>query len=289
MSMTRLIHLRDALLAQADEVASKPPEPLVVTGVEEADRILNDLAHYPHAFVIACVMDRQIRAEKAWLVPYLLSERLGGFDFPLLASTPDSRMMSAMQDHPPLHRFPVVMGKNLIAAVRRIKGAYGGDAATIWSDKPSSATIVRRFLEFEGVGLKIATMAANILVREFRVPVRDRYSIDISTDVHVRRVFSRLGFAPVNASNEHLIYRARELYPEYPGIFDLALWRVENYAYLRPRLVSAAAGHRSVSTRHWLPKAEGGVESGRWRAVFCPMLQDQGGDWRERDLATPVA
>ncbi|MFN8524828.1 MAG: hypothetical protein U0821_17160 [Chloroflexota bacterium] len=90
--------------------------------------------------------------------------------------------------------------------------------------KPSSATIVRRFLQFRGAGPKIATMAANILVRDFKIPVSDRYSIDISADVHVRRVFTRLRLIGRDASDEELIYRARELNPAYPGVFDLPIW-----------------------------------------------------------------
>ena len=67
-------------------------------------------------------------------------------------------------------------------------------------------------------------MAANILVRDLRIEVSDRYSIDVSVDVHVRRVLSRMGFVPKGESDEYITYRAREMYPEYPGVFDLVLW-----------------------------------------------------------------
>ena len=50
-----------------------------------------------------------------------------------------------------------------------------------------------RRLEFRGAGPKIATMAANLLARHLKVPFSDYYSIDISVDVQVRRVLSRLG------------------------------------------------------------------------------------------------
>lgn len=124
------------------------------------------------------------------------------------------------------------MARNAYSAVRRIATQYRGNASAIWMDRPSSAAIVRRFLEFDGVGQKIATMAANTLVREFRIPVSDRYSIDISVDVQVLRVFARMGFVPEDIvarkgdSQEYIVYRARELHPEYPGIFDLVLWEL---------------------------------------------------------------
>ena len=126
----------------------------------------------------------------------------------------------------PLHRFPDVMANNFYSAVQRIAHEYSGNASAIWAARPGSATIVRRFLEFDGVGPKIATMAANILVRDFKIPVGDKFSIDISLDVQIRRVFTRLGLARQGASNEEFIYRARELYPTYPGIFDLSAWEI---------------------------------------------------------------
>lgn len=68
-------------------------------------------------------------------------------------------------------------------------------------------------------------MAANILVRQFKIPLRNYYFVDISVDVQVRRVMTRLGFVPEGAPDVLLIYAAREAHPEFPGIFDLALWR----------------------------------------------------------------
>ena len=62
-------------------------------------------------------------------------------------------------------------------------------------------------------------MAANILARDFKILMADYICIDVSPDTYVKRVFKRLGFISKNASNYELIYSARELNPEYPGIF----------------------------------------------------------------------
>ena len=218
--------MRDRLVQQGEARLAQPPSIVDFTGNKAADVLLNDLSRYPHAFLMACIMDRQITAERAWLIPYELRRRLGSFDFRVLSELPPDKIKAAMKNPRPLHRFPDAMAVSLHAALQRVRASYCGDASLIWAQRPSSAAIVRRFLEFQGVGPKIATMAANILVRDFRVPVSDRYSIGISVDVHVQRLFTRLGFVEEQASAEILIYRARELNPEYPRIFDLALWEL---------------------------------------------------------------
>ena len=111
-------------------------------------------------------------------------------------------------------------------AVQRIHEAYHDDASKIWKDEPGSAEVVYRFLEFDGVGIKIATMAANILARQFRIPFSDFYSIDVSPDVHVKRVMYRMNLIEENADNDKVIYKARELYPDFPGVIDYSLWEI---------------------------------------------------------------
>lgn len=174
--------------------------------------------------MLASLVDRQVKSQVAWMVPWELKNRLGTFDFPALASLSLAELKHLMQRPKPLHRFPATMAKVLHAAVQRIATHYRENAANIWNDRPSSATLVRRFYEFDGVGPKIATMAANLLVRDFHIPLSDYYALDISVDVHVRRVFHRLGFIPRRADRYYVVLRARELSPEYPGIFDKILW-----------------------------------------------------------------
>jgi endonuclease III len=225
----RLITLKDQLIKEGYEELDKPPAFIEFTGVHEADELLNDLNNYPHAYVIGCIMDRQIKAEKAWIIPYMLKQRLGTFEFADLARIAETNpeMIEHAMLHPTaLHWLSSSMYGFLIAAIERVRSHYHDNAAEIWADNPSSAGLVRRFLEFRGVGPKIASMAVNILVREFHIGVRDRYSVDISVDTQVKRVFTRMGFAPEDASIEYFIFRARELHPEYPGIFDLALWNL---------------------------------------------------------------
>ena len=196
------------------------------TGNHKADSLLNDLKRYSHAYVIACVMDRQMPAEKAWYIPYRLAMKLGDFRFSTLVSLSLDRVCDLMRRPEALHRFPDEMAKNLYEAVQIIAKSYSGSAKKIWEGQPSSAEVVYRFLQFRGVGQKIATMAANILAREFKVQFSDYYSVDVSADVHIRRVFRRLGLVSQGASTEEFIYKARVLNPEFPGLLDSPSWEI---------------------------------------------------------------
>jgi len=224
MQQTDLVLLQNRLVAKALDELSRPPIPVPFAVKVEADQLVKDINGQPHAFVIACLMDRQIIAERAWGIPYELQERLGSFEFPFLLQRSEQELEHAMQHPTPLHRFNPTMAKSMYAAIHRIDDEYDGNAGAIWAGRPPSATVVRRFLEFNGIGPKIAGTAANILVRDLRVEFADRSAIDIGADVQVTRVFSRMGFVPQDASIEDVVHRAREMYPEYPGVFDLILW-----------------------------------------------------------------
>lgn len=218
--------IRDSLVDHGKTMFEAPREPIRFTNLGDADRLLNDLTHYPHAFVLASVMDRQIRAERAWLIPFRFMEKLGSFTMNTLLKQSEADIKKLMSRPEPLHRFVETMAKCFFNGIQQIAQQYGSDASRIWQGKPSSATVVYRFLEFDGVGPKIASMDANILARQFKVQFSDYYSVDISADVHVRRVFWRLGLTPKEASVDHLIFRARALHPEFPGLMDFPAWEI---------------------------------------------------------------
>ncbi len=203
-----------------------PKQSIEFTGVPDADALLNDLTAHPHAFVLACVMDRQIKAEKAWIIPYRISEKVGGFSMDALTALRESDVELLMSQPEPLHRFVKKMSNYFRSAVQRIAEEYGGDAARIWADKPASAEVVYRFLRFDGVGPKIASMAANILARDFKIAFAEHSCIDISADTHVRRVLGRLGLCSTDATVEQVIYKAKALHPTFPGILDFPSWEI---------------------------------------------------------------
>ncbi len=192
---------------------------------EYANDILNDLDGSPHAYVLACLMDRQIKAERAWKIPIEVFNGFGVSDVPSLSEIPLVEL-TAFFSRKKLHRFNDIMAEVFYLGVQDILKKYNADASNIWKGNPSSSAVVYRFLEFKGSGIKISTMAANILARQFRVPFSDYYSIDISPDVHIIRVMKRMGFVPPNATSDMIIYKARELNPEFPGIIDFSCWEI---------------------------------------------------------------
>ncbi|HBC86754.1 MAG TPA: iron-sulfur cluster loop [Lentisphaeria bacterium] len=192
---------------------------------EKANKFLNDLKKYPHAYVLACLMDRQIKAERAWAIPYEIYKETSTFELRDLEKI-KLREFKSIFNRKKLHRFNNTMAEVFHEAISDIRRKYKGNAANIWNNCPSSSTVVYRFLEFKGSGIKISTMAANILARQFRIPFSDNYSIDISPDIHIYRVMKRMGFVPKDANNELIIYKARELNPEFPGIIDFSCWEI---------------------------------------------------------------
>ena len=200
---------------------------------EKQNKFLNDLENYPHAFVLACLMDKKIKAERAWAIPYKIYKELKSFDIYKLKEKGKGYYKDLFNKNK-FHIFNNDMAEVFYNGICRIIDKYEGKANKIWNDNPSSATVVYRFLEFDGCGIKIATMAANILARQFKIPMKDYYSIDISPDVHVRRVLYRLGFVEKEASPDMVIYKARELNPEFPGLIDFVCWEIGRN-YCRPK------------------------------------------------------
>lgn len=222
--------IRDKLVERGRSLFEAEKEDQIeFAGDSDADALINDLSAHPHAFVIACLMDRQMKYEKAWMIPYKISRRikergLGEFSIRDLSKLSQEQVKELMSRPEPLHRFADKMGGIFRSAIQRITTGYAGDASRIWADEPSSAEAVLRFLKFEGAGPKIATMAVNILARDFKIEFDDFYSVNIPADVQVRRVFARLGLCPSEPTQ--VVYKARALYPEFPGMMDFPCWDI---------------------------------------------------------------
>jgi endonuclease III len=131
--------IRDRLVEHGQTLICAPKQLIQFTKVPGADALLNDLDNHPHAFVLACVMDRQVKAEKAWLIPHRISAKLNGFSMQALCPLSRADVNRLMSQPEPLHRFVDKMSGFFQLAVQRINTEYVGEAARIWTGKPSSS------------------------------------------------------------------------------------------------------------------------------------------------------
>jgi endonuclease III len=191
---------------------------------DEIQEWFTDLEKNPHLFLLACIANKQIKAEKAWSMPYQLHHLFSDVSFSNLETLKSEDWLKLSKQVG--YRYANKTAESFELAVKLIRAQYDGNAANVWNDKPSSAEIIQRLREFKGVGQKIAAMTAQILVRAFGVEYSDYKRLDIAVDVHTRRVMKRLGLVSMNGNDQEIISKAREMNPEFPGIFDLPLWKV---------------------------------------------------------------
>ncbi len=219
--------MSDHILVTLGKERFKNPERHSVHLVDDQvqNDFLNDIENIPHAYVMACLMDRQINAERAWAIPYKIKTIIGNFDMTELERISLYEYKNIFNTNS-LHRFNDTMADIFYSGIQDIKNKYDRDVSRIWSNSPSSAKVVYDFLQFKGCGKKIATMSANILARQFKIPFSDYYSIDISPDVHIKRVMKRIGLVSVDSGLDSVIYKARELNPDFPGIIDFSCWEI---------------------------------------------------------------
>lgn len=219
--MIRQANLIHYLVKSGRDHVSQPRREISFTDTAAINEVMNDLDRHPHLFVLGMQMDRGIEASAAWGIPYRIREEMGlkGFGFEDLRAPSIEDLVKVFIGHR-LHRYPAKMARIFHNTLEHIENTYEGNTTNIWSDRPPSATLIKRFLQFDGMGLRSATQAANRLYRDFKIELSDASSLDITPEYYIRRVFMRAGFIGRHASDAELIFSARELHLRYPGIFD---------------------------------------------------------------------
>ncbi len=104
-----LLALRDRLVDQGTAELSAAPETLQFTGEDTVDALINDIQTYPHAFVLAALVDRQVKAEIAWRLPGRVRDRLGTFEIDDLAKLDRSAWTKVLREPMALHLYPETM------------------------------------------------------------------------------------------------------------------------------------------------------------------------------------
>lgn len=214
------------LIEMAKQFLSSSQSTMLAENRELDGKIRHSFFSHPHMFVLCCLMNRQMNSDRAFEIPFRISEHFqSNYDLFDLYSHSEQEYVDLFRQEN-LHRYNETMAKVFKKGVERIVDQYRGDASYIWRDKPGSAEVVCRFLEFEGCGVKIATMATNLLHRVFEIPFSDYSAIDVSPDVHVQRVMYRLGIINQQENRELAIYAMRGINPSYPGLCDGLFWMI---------------------------------------------------------------
>lgn len=188
---------------------------------EEKQFILNNL----NAFIIGLISDQSVKAETAWSLPYKLSERLGNFEFKeILKKYTEKDIEDIIREKPSLHRYPSRMANYIYNAMNDIVTKYDSNAENIWKNK-TAAEIVGSLEKFKGISHKKASLGTLILVRDLGIDIIDKENIDIAYDIHIRRLFLRLGLVDEDVQ-EKILEEARKIYPEFPGRLTTAFWTI---------------------------------------------------------------
>ncbi|NVM55783.1 MAG: hypothetical protein HWN66_18935 [Candidatus Helarchaeota archaeon] len=210
------------LLDYGEEHATEKREKVVFTPNKDAnDFILSN----PNAFLFAVILDERIEAERAWTGPYLLKERLGHLNPAKIAAMSEGELAKTCAAKPEIHFEYNKAARRIRKACELLNRKYNGQADNIWNENPRTDDLQRRFEEFDGIGQKKASMAVNILVRDLGVSAQNKQWIDVSDDIHVRRVFQRTALIDTY-THEALLNAARDLNPDYPGALDLPSWLI---------------------------------------------------------------
>ena len=176
----------------------------------------------PFAFLIAVAFDRGMPWQKAWRIPTEI-DRQGFLDPALLASKGETELIGLLDGLAVRPRYGAKQGaRTLSDAARLVWERFGGDAGAIWKDA-SPAEVEKTLQEIHGLGAGIASMATRILRDDFGCFRGQERQIDVKPDVHLVRVFRRLGIIDGDSANE-AIRTARRLNPEFPGELDWPAW-----------------------------------------------------------------
>ena len=176
------------------------------------------------AFLIAVAFDRGMPWQKAWRIPVEI-DKAGCLDPARLASMSEPDLIKLVDGLAIRPRYGARQGaRTLSDAARLVCERFGGDASAIWNGA-SPAEVEKTLQEIHGLGTGIASMATRILHDDFGCFRGQERQIDVKPDVHLVRVFRRVGFVEGDSANE-AIRAARRLSPEFPGQLDWPAWRI---------------------------------------------------------------
>lgn len=187
----------------------------------------NLIKNDPFAYLLAASVDRGMQAETAWQLPGKIREILGHLDPAKIAQMSSDDMLALLERVKGKPRYLTDAAKTIVDLAGQVAKDYGGDARNLWRGQ-RAWEIQRRMERVYGVGPGIASMTVNLLssLGEIQLEAEDYATMDVKPDVHLKRVFGRLGLCSAEVTENELVDAARRLYPTYPGMLDAPAWHI---------------------------------------------------------------
>jgi len=170
-------------------------------------------------FILASILDYQIRAETAWENARRLAEDILG-DPPLIWHTITSVTLdewNAKRAQYSLHRFP--KGHERVWTIgKQIVDRYEGNVLNVWQNQSIDATLYR--LNSLGVGEQISRMVVGALIDTQQM---DGIG-DVKVDIHVKRVLGRAVHGSQLDDVAAVLSLTRSMHPANPWLLDRPLF-----------------------------------------------------------------
>jgi uncharacterized HhH-GPD family protein len=124
----------------------------------------------PLAFLIAMLLDQQIPLSWAFDGPNRIVERTGvELDAATIAASDPDAFATMAAVKPAIHRYHRSMAGRVQALCAHIADEWGNDAARIWNDGATAATVADRLAAVPGFGPEKIKITVAALVKRFRV------------------------------------------------------------------------------------------------------------------------
>ncbi len=204
--------------------------------VRWSDKTSRMRPHTANAFVLGVMLDRSVKADRAWDAADWICWALGDSDdattvWRTLASMESGRLRGFLRygnGGGAFHRHYKTFARLLPQAARHILDQYDGDPRSIWRNQRDVDEVRRRFDAIPTIGPALAKMAVLILARNHGLlgGKSARRHLDVKPDIHVKRVFRRAGLVRAGASDDEVVDAARTVARDFPGALDAPAWDI---------------------------------------------------------------
>lgn len=198
---------------------------------EDADKLLRSDSM---AMLTGLVLQRGMPAERVWQIPMHLRLKIGHLDPARMAQMSVEDMTTTFDSLEVRPRYPAQAAKTVVALAELVTKKFGGDGSSIWRGR-EVPDVIATLESLPWVGPGISHMAVLLLMDEsgYAPHPSELSSLDVKADVHVVRVFYRLGIADAETRNA-AVHAARHYHPEFPGLLDWPAWDVGR-RFCRPK------------------------------------------------------